>query len=155
MFEMEDSEHFEEDVLDDTLVVVKVDTSESCDRITDTNFQSLKTNYPVIDASKEDFILKNILVEAVEQQTPNDRVKSLSVNISDNKMETDLLLSKVQKLEARKHVWSTNGVRKSKSPCLPVILGKATTDAIVDEGSEINCLDEGFAVRNSINYVLT
>ena len=131
MFEMEDSEHFEEDMLDDTLVVGKVDTNEATNRITDSNFQSLKTSTPLIDASNEDFILKNILVEAVEQQTPNDPVKSLSVNISDNKMDVDLLLAKVHKLEARKHVWSSNGVRKSKSPCLPVILGNATTDAII------------------------
>ena len=51
MFEMKDSEHFEEDMLDDILVVGKVDTNESCDRITDSNFQCLKTNTPVIDAS--------------------------------------------------------------------------------------------------------
>ena len=58
-------------------------------------------------------------------------------------------------MEARKHVWSSNGVRKSKSPCLPVTLGNATTDAIIDEGSEINCLDEGFAVRIDVKYVPT
>ena len=75
--------------------------------------------------------------------------------VSDNKMDVDLLLAKVHKLEARKHVWSSNGVRKSMSPYLPVILGNATTDAIIDEGSEINCLDEGFAVRISVKYVPT
>ena len=37
MFEMEDSEHFEEDVLDDTLIG-KVDTNEATNRITDSNF---------------------------------------------------------------------------------------------------------------------
>ena len=36
------------------VVVGKVDVKETSDRITDSNFQSLNTSTPVIDATKED-----------------------------------------------------------------------------------------------------
>ena len=70
-------------------------------------------------------------------------LSSYNVKVSD--MEMKSLILKVQKLATRQHTWSSNGVRKANSPCLPVLIENTETHATVDEGSEINCIDEGFA----------
>ena len=67
-------------------------------------------------------------------------------------MSVNSLEMKVMKLQERKVNWIDTGVRKSKSPCLPVTLNGASTFATVDEGSEINCLDYGFATKNKIKF---
>ena len=61
----------------------------------------------------------------------------------------------IRKLEMRRPAWLNTGVRKSKSPCILAELGKVRVYATIDEGSEINCIDEGFAVKNALKYVPT
>ena len=70
----------------------------------------------------------------------------------------EMLEAKVQRLEERKSVWKSNGVRKSKSPCIYVTLCGAIAAVAfltVDEGSEINCIDESYAIQHKIKYVPT
>ena len=119
-------------------------------------FQTLKTT-PEPESSrsgrKHIVIQRNILVESKPKQNPNIYLSSHNVKVSDIKMES--LLLKVQRLATRQHTWSSNGVRKAKSPCLPVLIENIETYATVDEGSEINCLDEGFAARKEIKFERT
>ena len=76
--------------------------------------------------------------------------------ISDNTMkEEQKLVSQIRKLEARRSTWFDEGVRKSKSPCILAELGESLVCAVIDEGSEINCVDEGFAVKHGMKYVAT
>ena len=65
------------------------------------------------------------------------------------------LSTKVACLEARQANWNKLGVRKSSSPCVKIAMDTVNTVAIIDEGSEINCVDKEFAVRNKIQYRAT
>ena len=71
-------------------------------------------------------------------------------DVKINKLETVVLA-----LQQRREYWNSVGVRKSKSPCLPVLVNDATAYATIDEGSEINCMDYQFAVKNNIVFVPT
>ena len=83
-----------------------------------------------------------------------NEVKSLSDAIDSH--TTTRLASKVQKLAERSSSWIQNGVRKAKSPRIPVKISGTQHNimATIDEGSEINCLDEAVAARCKIRYTL-
>ena len=160
MFEMEDNEHFEDDVVDDDVIVGKPEHVEVVTTVQKMPFQISKTDSPGQYESKEESVL---IPESLN--IPNFIKEDSALNahskvriISDSKMTEDSvsdLILKVQKLETRQHIWSTNGVRKAKSPCVPAILENVDVHVTVDEGSEINCLDEGFAARNNIQFCPT
>ena len=88
--------------------------------------------------------------------------KSIAANldkkygISDECISNSLLSSlqaAVYNLEIR--FLQNNAVRKEKSPAVAVTIGNRPALAILDEGSEINCLDEGFALKLRIQFVPT
>ena len=43
-------------------------------------------------------------------------------------------------------------VRKEKSPSVKVFLQNCSGEAIIDEGAELNCLDEDFCLKNIIIF---
>ena len=65
------------------------------------------------------------------------------------------LSTQTRKLEARKSIWANAGIRKAKSPCILATLGPVPVYVTIDEGSEVNCMDESFAMKNTITFVPT
>ena len=106
-------------------------------------------------------------VETFEDSTICDveanvvQISDISVNSHEINPKVDSTIddleAKVRRLEERMKIWSSNGVRKSKSPSIAVTLFGTLISTIltIDEGSEINCLDEGFAARSGIHFVPT
>ena len=43
-------------------------------------------------------------------------------------------------------------LRKKKSPSVRVILQNCSGEAVIDEGAELNCLDEDFCLKNIIIF---
>ena len=69
--------------------------------------------------------------------------------------EPSFCVSAVKKLEERWSQNQKNKIRKETSPTVPVLLNEVLSLATVDEGSEINCLDEKFALRNKVKFIPT
>merc|ERR1711888_112450 len=74
----------------------------------------------------------------------------MNVNISDmadneKNEKVSALVSAVGNLQHRWSASRENGIRKEKSPMVPVFVNGRFSLATIDEGSEINCMDEGFA----------
>ena len=65
--------------------------------------------------------------------------------VSDTKMAMQ-----VRKLEERKHRWLQDKVRKEPSPRVKASVNDIPINPVIDEGSELNCLSEAFAVKNKI-----
>ena len=65
------------------------------------------------------------------------------------------LMSAVRRLENRWNSADCGAVRKCKSPAVPVIVNRTPTVAVIDEVSEINCIDEEFAIRANILFIPT
>ena len=164
MFKMEDAECFGDEFEEDDSVIVGKITTEPKEENYDNQFQTSRTNLPDLlhqesfpQSSFEFHRPADTLVETDHVQNPNIDAsrKELSVIISDTKMNPTYVRSlemKVLKLNERKSNWLDTGVRKSKSPCLAVTLNNRPTFATIDEGSEINCLDYGFATQNGIKF---
>ena len=165
MFKMEDAECFgDEFEEDDSVIIGKITTDPKEDKYDNNQFQTLRTNLSDL-LHQESFHQSNpefhrpagTLVETGHVHIPNVDAsrKESSVIISDIKMNPTCVRSlemKVLKLHERKSNWVDTGVRKSKSPCLAVTLNNRPTFATIDEGSEINCLDYGFATQNGIRF---
>ena len=166
MFQMEDQEFFEDEIVEDFAAIGKI--ADDSLRDDDIKFQISKTNwqtdwqgssgteqstYEIQDGLVETTIVHNI-------QTPTNFELSHDAQyvISDPKMdlaEVQTWISKIQKLESRKSTWINTGVRKSKSPCILAKLEDSPVYTTIDEGSEINCMDEGFAMKNKVKFVPT
>ena len=71
--------------------------------------------------------------------------------ISDENMETALSLS----VQNGKNSWNVDGLRKSSSPKILVSLFGLLALATIDEGSEINCIDERLAVEAKLKFKKT
>ena len=61
----------------------------------------------------------------------------------------------VNKLWERRASWKKNGLRKENSPMVFVTINNKPAVATIDEGSEINCLDESFASKTGLQYIPT
>ena len=104
---------------------------------------------------------------SVDNNRFNKDSQPLKLNFNSSQNHLDIISdqSSILKIEERKHLWSPDqnssntGIRKEKSPMLPVHvktnLKDVTTNCTIDEGSEINCLDESFAVRAKIGFLPT
>ena len=162
---MEDAECFgDEFEEDDSVIVGKITTETKEENYDYDQFQTSRTNSSAIlhqdsccQSQLEFHRPASTLVETEHVQNPNvdANLKELSITISDTKMSPIHVRSlemKVLKLQERKSNWVDTGVRKSKSPCLAVTLNNSLTFATIDEGSEINCLDYGFATKNGIKF---
>ena len=69
--------------------------------------------------------------------------------------ETDDLVRKIQNIAKRKYLWSVNSVRKECSPMVSAQLKSETCTPTIDEGSEINCIDDKFATKSNLLQVPT
>ena len=110
---------------------------------------------PLREDGDEHDSLENV-VETKYVCTPTNATDFIAVNsryLSDDKMKS--LSEKVSCLSTRQFAWDNAGVRKSKSPGIVVAIGTEETFAVIDEGSEINCIDHTFAIRNKIAYLPT
>ena len=67
--------------------------------------------------------------------------------VSDTKMSMQ-----VRKLEERKRRWLQDKVRKEHSPKVKAFVNDIQINPVIDEGSELNCLSEAFAVKNKIEF---
>ena len=90
-----------------------------------------------------------------------DLINKGSTKCVSDKIDVDtaqLLAVQVNKLEQLSSDWKRNGVRKAKSPSILVCMSdddvryNFKTMATIDEGSEINCLDDGFAAKCGIRF---
>ena len=86
------------------------------------------------DKSSHDFSIKDGVI----------KIKNES-HVSD--ME---LVRKIQNVEHRKHLWSSDSVRKERSPMVRAFLSSTVCTPTIDEGSEINCVDKTFAEKANI-----
>ena len=109
MFEMEDMEHFEDNVIDDEMNIGKIMATDDTS-INQHKFQILKTDLssnipPCINSSFSSY--QDMLVENVEEYTPAVYDTNVDVTFSDPEMDSSLrklLSAKVNKLEERKEI---------------------------------------------------
>ena len=79
-----------------------------------------------------------------------------TTNITESRIsDMTELVRKIKKIEKRKHLWSSNNVRKESSPMVSALLNTVTCTPTIDEGSEINCIDAAFAAKCSLRQVST
>ena len=80
---------------------------------------------------------------------PGPILESTKIPVSDSKM---VLQVQVNKLEGRKHMWVQDKVRKEQSPRVKAFLNDIQIHPVIDEGSELNCMSESFAIKNKILF---
>ena len=153
MLQLEDSQFFQSDKQ-------LMDNGKDCQQ-EDTNFmETYDFQTPNQNPIEKCSGLETEQVNAVEQIISNTvpEVESIPIslnteNVSD--FNTSALEAKVLNLQNRRGGISDDKIRKSKSPCIWVQVQNVNTHAVLDEGSEINCMDHDFAVRNEIQFVPT
>ena len=95
------------------------------------------------------FILNiNLDNEKCVNRPLNAMLENTKNPVSDLKM----VLLQVKKLEGRKHMWTNDGVRKEPSPRVKACINNIQFLPVIDEGSELNCLNEAFAIKNKIEF---
>ena len=165
MLQMEDNEHFQ-DADDDIASVGKIQSSQE---INEKELNQLQAQMTSKQGSPVTMNINVNLSSATPANVPlcnhntaniDDNVDVKNIHISDmtgkteeNQMST--LVAAIHRLEERKLMWNKTGVRKEKSPMVSIILNSKLSMATVDEGSEINCMDETFAMKNNIKFVPT
>ena len=105
---------------------------------------------------------KNLIDAATETSIHNEKVETAPIVTKEIIEEKQVFLqessrpswyectkAKITRLKSR------SKVRKEKSPSLIVSLQNATTTATIDEGAELNCIDEDFCLRNDIKFEKT
>ena len=173
MFQMEDNEHFEDghenEDEDETFGKIQNISSKEC----------LTNKVPTLQIEKRNDensnpITLNINVNMCPPLQAGANLSSSSfansgqvsnnlahdINISDKNSHIQpanpsAMETAVNKLQERHLAWNQNGVRKEKSPMVFVTVNNKPSVATIDEGSEINCLDEGFATRTGLEFVPT
>ena len=81
---------------------------------------------------------------------PVVKQENTDVPISDTKMAMQ-----VRKLEAMKQLWVQDKVRKEHSPKVKAFVNDIQINPVIDEGSELNCLNEDFAISYKIEFSST
>ena len=163
MLQMEDSEYFEDDNAEESFVG-KIQTHFEEIFSTDKNdFQTHKMkenmnpitmniNVNVGSVSEDSANLSNVPIKK-SGNSPSHLPQN--IDISDKSANLSAMEAAVNKLQERHTSWSQNGVRKENSPMVFVTVKNKPTVATIDEGSEINCLDESFAAKTGILYIPT
>ena len=165
MLQMEDNEHFA-DVDEEAVSVGKITTQHN-DDMEVTQLQApmkLEQSNPV--ALSIDVNIRTstqTVVPAIPRTTVVDPPipgAVMNINVSDmaDKVENNnvsALVSAISNLQDRRSASKENGIRKEKSPMVPVLVNARFSLATIDKGSEINCMDEGFAIRSNVNFVPT
>ena len=160
MFQVEDGEHFkvsseDYDSSGKALIKERENISSTCLSTFQTNPDKLSESLAHTE--------ENMKGDRIQSVVENKYIQSLTegINLSTLNPEciSDEMISKLQlmvsRLGARQENWNIDGVRKSKSPCILVQIETVQTPAIIDEGSEINCMDYAFAVRHKIQFTPT
>ena len=164
MLRMEDEEHFEcTGNINTPILAVSSNKNnfQETRRMTpnmndSTSGEKLKPRITSIDCLGTDDSLHSDhiipIIEDVEQFNISDKIINSSSHSSITSTPTSLM-SAVYKLETK---WAKDRIiRKEKSPTVSVIIHSRPAVATIDEGSEINCLDEGFALRSKILFIPT
>ena len=157
MFQVEDAQHFEVEKeesfstsgkqIKQAMVPNRADTFQIQTKHFNENSSSIPSD---VKAMATGYSVETNVQTPVPDLCQNNLIQN---PVSDTKINE--LQTKVLHLQQRQIYWCQTGVRKSKSPCLPVLLNSATAYATIDEGSEINCIDYQFAVRNQISFIPT
>ena len=98
----------------------------------------------------------SVLVETELSDTPKTNSvldPSQVEHISDNKAHS--LRAQILRLQKRQEISYDSEVKKARSPAIWVTLLHSKAQAVIDEGSEINCLDYTYVKRNGISYIPT
>ena len=114
---------------------LQTNKNKSFDFINDEKQLNKNSNTPIISSTAAELLNRNDLSD---KSVPDIQFSSL--------------LAAVYKLETRIH---NNTIRKEKSPAVPVVVANRPALAIIDEGSEINCLDEELALKLQIQFIPT
>ena len=110
----------------------------------------------VVSQSSTDFNVTSSTSFVAQSETSQESDAFVQhINVSDKMLPTMNILSAINNLQARRNSWIQNGVRKEKSPMVAITIKDKPSIATIDEGSEINCLDESFAHRFNIKFVPT
>ena len=92
----------------------------------------------------EDFVTVPDTIDTIKTDiTPTDWAGSTDQGLTWHACTA----AKIQKIESN--------VRKEKSPSLGVTLENTKTLATIDEGAELNCIDETFCLQNKIKFCKT
>ena len=113
----------------------------------ETSPQSLGSSIKVITTERETLVNKN----------NSNEIEDKPANISDKedptlKLEPSWYTCTTAKIN---RMQSKSNVRKEKSPSLLISLQNASSMATIDEGAELNCIDEEFCLRNNIKFAKT
>ena len=89
---------------------------------------------------------------AIVKKASDDTIKDITPNNGTESKDQGLtwhacVAAKIQKIQSN--------VRKEKSPSLGVTLNNTKTLATIDEGAELNCVDEAFCIQNKIKFCKT
>lgn len=152
MLQMEDQDHFSND--DGSYPnngKIQNGATSNCNIVFQKRTSNAETQCGLVDSQTDMPSIYNV------HSQESCCAKNEFLSVSDKINIFELLEAKVRRLEERKSIWCNNGVRKSKSPCIQAMLNNTSVTAFitVDEGSEINCLDEGFANRYGLKFVPT
>ena len=79
---------------------------------------------------------------------------AMEQNFREGRDET-FFQAAVRRLQERRRLDQNDKVRKEKSPTVAIDINNVASLATVDEGSEINCMDEKFAIKNKIQFIPT
>ena len=152
---MEDAEHFDSGDVEGLSIIGKCQTSVgmSSSNLSPTFQPQIMavTNDGNERHAAED--INNILVDACTTQDPSVNDTNAQ-SLSDNYIEESWTL-KLQKLVDRQQTWCDKGVRKARSPQLRILIYSEETWAIIDEGSDINCIDESLATKRGVRFEKT
>ena len=136
-------------------------TNSTIASITSSSFQinnltsNLREGEPILDRKP----CQNLKIQT--SLTPNDDCHIIDrtphnvnthFNISDDEYTMNFSLNKI---EERKHLWSTESIRKESSPRIRASLNNIPFDPVIDEGSEVTCVSDKFADLAHIDYMPT
>ena len=81
-------------------------------------------------------------------------LEETKIPVSDTKMEMDFtkMIMQINKLEGRKNMWAQDGIRKEWSPRIKAFFNDIKIHPVIDEGSELNCIDSSIAAKCFIKY---
>ena len=121
-------------------------------------FQTLANaddNQPIFRPQQSPTDVPTTTVEAYKYETPECESELPLKSESFSDIESVILQDKVKRLQHIRKASEVVEVRKSKSPSIKVKINDVVGTAVIDEGSEINCLDYQFATKNDIQFVPT
>ena len=165
LLQIEDSNNFEDDNIGDYRQDVLTNSTSTfqVEHRNDQEHQDL-----VKDIFKQNSPTQNLNISESFHLTENcsnvDDTSFTRFNFSEVSKQSDIsqptcleplsLQAAVRRLANRRNV-KYGEIRHEKSPMVPVVVNNNPTVVTIDEGSEINCVDEHFAIKSKIRFVPT